>query len=235
MKQIEKEKIPVVKILNVNKRYIISHEKPILIDNLYKNKKEIFKAIDNLNFTIYKGEQIGITGPNGAGKTTLLKLISGITTPTTGKIEINGKISTLISVNAGFHNDLTGEENIYLQGLIMGSSIDYLKKNLKKIIKFAGLKQFIDVPISTYSNGMKLRLGFSIAFCLNPDILLIDEEIGFADAEFEKVIEASLYKLIHQNKTLIISGQNVEILKKYATKIIHFENGTIKKFYEVKR
>ncbi len=219
-----------VKLENVTKRYIVHHEKPTFSEKLMVRKKtDVFTALDDINLTLYKGEKIGILGPNGAGKTTLLKVITGITTPNEGTIFTKGKIVSLIDLEAGFHPDLTGEENIFLNGLIIGMSKSEIKNKLKKIISFADIGNFIDAPLYTYSQGMKLRLGFAIAVYADPEILILDENIAVGDENFRKKSQAKLAEFFHQQKTIIIVSQLVEYLKKNCTRFLVIESGKIVK------
>lgn len=146
----------------------------------------IFTAVENVSFTIGAGESVGIVGGNGAGKSTLLKLLTRVTRPTSGRITVRGRISSLLEVGAGFHHDLNGRENIYLAGAILGMSRRHVQERLDDIITFSGLSDFLDRPVRTYSSGMFLRLAFSIGIHLNSEILVIDEAIAVGDAEFQR-------------------------------------------------
>lgn len=216
-----------INIANVSKKYILHHEKPTLVENLFK-KKEEFWALKNIDFQVKKGEKLGIIGANGAGKSTLLKIISSITSPTKGKIETKGKIASLIDLEAGFEPDLTGEENIYLNGLLLGMSKKQIKQNFKKIIDFSGIKKFIDSPLRTYSSGMMLRLGFSIAIHSNPDILIIDEVITAGDENFRKKSYLKIQEFFQQKKTIIFVSHNLEAVKKLCSKTLWLEKGKMK-------
>lgn len=224
-----------VKLTNISKRYILHHEKPTLVENIFKfgSKEEIW-ALKDINLEIKKGEKIGIIGDNGAGKTTLLKIITGITSPTTGNIEINGRIAALIDLAAGFHPELTGEENTYLNGMLLGMSKKEIRKNFTKIVQFSGLKRFIDVPLHTYSDGMKLRLGFSIAIHSNPDILLIDDVLGIGDQDFRKKSYQAMQNFFKKGKTIIYISHHLPTVIKLCPKTIWLERGKIKMFGESK-
>ena len=148
--------------------------------------KEKFWALKNLSFTLYKGESLGIIGRNGAGKTTLLRLLAGITAPDKGKMINHGYSTSLLSLQAGFVPYLTGRENTILNGLILGLKKKYIENCVEEIKEFSGLEDFFEQPISSYSSGMKARLGFSIAFQLNPDVLLVDEVLGVGDEAFKR-------------------------------------------------
>ena len=178
-----------IKLTNIGKKYMVSHQKSMLIKNILgKSKTEEFWALKKINLTIKEGEKIVIFGPNGAGKTTLLKIISGITLPTIGKLETKGKIVSLINLQAGFHPELTGKENIILNGMLSRMSKDEIRKKESQIIKFADVGKFIDAPFYTYSSGMKFRLAFSIAAASECKILIIDEIFISGDVNFQKKI-----------------------------------------------
>lgn len=214
---------------NISKEYVLYHEKPTLIENIFKPReyKEKFIALNNINLTIYKGEKVGLVGSNGSGKTTLLKLITGIANPTQGDIKTYGKIVSLIDIAAGFHGDMTGEENIFLNGMIIGMDRQEIQKKFADIIKFADIGKFIDAPLYTYSNGMKLRLGFSIAIHSNPDILILDEDITTGDNNFIIKSGKKLKELFKANKTIIVTTHWIEFLKKNCNRILWLDSGKI--------
>lgn len=216
-----------IKLSSVSKKYILHHEKPTLAESLFKHKEE-FWALRNISLKIKKGERLGIIGPNGAGKSTLLKIITGITVPTLGKVETKGKVASLIDLTAGFHPDLTGEENIFINGLLLGMTKTEIKKNFKAIVNFSGIKKFIDSPLRTYSSGMLLRLGFSIAVHSNPDILIIDEVITAGDEEFRKKSYTKMQEFFKQKKTIIFVSHNLGVLEKLCPKTLWLDKGKIK-------
>jgi len=219
-----------VKLAKVSKKYVLHHEKPTLVENiLFKKTKEEFWALKDINLTINKGERIGIIGPNGSGKTTLLEIISEITTPTTGTVTTNGKLVSLIELEAGFHPDLTGEENVFLNGLLIGMTKTEIKSKLKQIVSFAEVDQFIDSPMYTYSEGMKLRLSFSIAVHANPDTLALDENIAVGDQEFRNKSFQKIQDFFVQGKTVIIVTHYLNFLKKSCKRVIWLDKGKVKK------
>jgi len=219
-----------VKLAKVSKKYVLHHEKPTLVENiLFKKTKEEFWALKDINLTINKGERIGIIGPNGSGKTTLLEIISEITTPTTGTVATNGKLVSLIELEAGFHPDLTGEENVFLNGLLIGMTKTEIKSKLKQIVSFAEVDQFIDSPMYTYSEGMKLRLSFSIAVHANPDTLALDENIAVGDQEFRNKSFQKIQDFFVQGKTVIIVTHYLNFLKKSCKRVIWLDKGKVKK------
>ncbi|MBN1262818.1 MAG: ABC transporter ATP-binding protein [Candidatus Pacebacteria bacterium] len=216
-----------IKLTNISKKYLLHHEKPTLVESLFR-KKEIFWALKNINLEIKKGDKLGIIGPNGAGKSTLLKIIAGITTPTEGKITTDGRISSLIDLQAGFHPDLTGEENIYLYGLLLGLSQSEIKANLKKIVRFSGLGKFIDAQLFTYSSGMKLRLGFSVIAHSQPEILIIDEAITAGDEKFRQKSLVKMQGFFGQKKTILFVSHHLGIVKEFCPRILWLEKGRLK-------
>lgn len=219
-----------VKLINLTKIYQVHHEKPTLIENLFgRGGKEMFIALDNINLEIKKGEKVGIVGCNGSGKTTLLKIISGITTPTRGKVKTWGKLVSLINLNAGFHPELTGQENVYLNGLLMGMSRGETKSKFEEIEAFADIGSFINAPMYTYSEGMKLRLGFSVAVATNPEILVLDEGIGVGDETFRKKSVKKINEMLKSGKTIIVVSHWLDYVKRNCSRIIWLEDKGIKR------
>lgn len=218
-----------IKISNLSKKYILHHQKPTLTETIFSfGRREEIWALKDINLEIRKGEKIGIVGDNGSGKSTLLKIITGITAPTKGKVEINGKVAALISLEAGFHPELTGEENIYLNGMLLGMSKEEIKKKFTQIVNFSGLGKFIDAPFYTYSSGMALRLGFSIAIHSNFDIVLIDEIMSVGDQDFQKKSYRAIQESFRKEKTLIYVSHYLPLITKLCSKTYWLENGEIK-------
>ncbi len=214
-----------VQLLGVSKKYVIHHEKPTLVEKFIQRKYETFWALNEMDLTIRKGEKLGIIGPNGSGKTTLLKIIAGITSPTTGTVKRKGKVVSLIDLEAGFHPELSGIQNIYLNGMLLGMSKRTIDQKLRAIIEFADIGQFIDVPLYTYSEGMMLRLGFSVAIQSNPDILILDEGLGVGDTQFRKKSQQVLKQMIRNNKTFIIASHWIEFVYENCETIIELRHG----------
>lgn len=212
----------------LTKTYVVRHMKPLFLDSfINKKKQEVFTALENISLEIPKGQKVGIIGPNGSGKTTLLKLISKITAPTEGSVSARGRVVSLIDLEAGFHPDLTGEENVYLNGMFAGMKRQDIKKQYQKIVDFAGIGPFIDTPLYTYSTGMKLRLGFSVAIHSDPDILILDEGISTGDQGFRKKLETRLHEFFLQKKTILIVTHWTHFLKQNCHRIIRLEAGKI--------
>ncbi len=219
-----------VRLEGVSKKYTLYHEKPTLVESiLIRAKKEEFWALKDINLVIKKGERVGIIGPNGSGKTTLLKIMSGITTPTAGKVETHGKIVSLIELGAGFNPELTGEENIYLNGMLIGMSKSEIIRKKDEIIRFSGVGNFIDTPFYMYSQGMKLRLGFSILIHSNPDTILLDESMSVGDQVFQSKARKKFLEFLREGKTIIVVSHDFSFLRQYTKRILWFDRGEIRK------
>src|SRR5579875_604402 len=171
--------------------------------------KADFWALQNVSFEVQEGESLGIIGHNGAGKSTVLKLLSNISTPSKGQITINGRISALLEVGSGFHPELTGRENVYLSGSILGMRRAEITSKLDSIIEFAGVRQFIDIPVKRFSSGMFVRLGFSIAAHLDPDILLLDEVLAVGDAKFQERCQGRIHELKASGRTIVFISHDL--------------------------
>ena len=174
-----------------------------------------FVSLDNISFTVEKGDILGIVGFNGAGKSTLLKILAGVLKPTEGYIKVNGTIAPLIEVGAGFDPELTARENVFLNGAILGYSRKFLKSNFDRIIEFAELENFKDVPIKNFSSGMYARLGFAIATIVNPDILIVDEVLSVGDYKFKEKCTKRIKEMIEQGTTIIIVSHEIEMIEKF--------------------
>jgi len=216
-----------IKLTNVTKRYTIHHEKPTLVEHLINGKNESFDALEGINLTITKGEKVGIIGPNGSGKTTLLKVIAGITSPTSGRVDTSGKVVSLIDLEAGFHPDLTGEQNVYLNGMLLGMGKKEISKRIKNIIEFADIGRFIDIPLFTYSEGMKLKLGFSIAVHANPDTLILDESMWSGDINFQRRSTAKLREFFKMKKTILVVSHWLPYIEKNCKRVILLKEGKV--------
>ena len=187
-----------------------------------------FWALKDINISIEKGECVGLFGPNGAGKTTILKLIASVTYPNLGEVTVGGRVAPLISVGAGFHPDLTGRENIYTNGTIIGMSIREIREKIESIIDFSEIEErFMDMPVKKYSNGMNARLGFSIAVHSSADIILIDEILAVGDESFQEKCIGKIKKLIENEKTIIIVSHNRKLMQKLTNRIIYIKEGSI--------
>lgn len=186
-----------------------------------------FWALDNVSFSIKAGETVGILGTNGSGKSTILKLISRIIDPTRGVITVSGRLSALLELGAGFHPDLTGRENIYLNGSILGLGRKAMNQKLDSIIEFADVGEFLDVPIRNYSSGMKMRLGFSVAVHVEPEIILVDEVLAVGDYRFQlKCLERIRY-MQQQGVTILFVSHDFEAVKDLCSRALWLENGIL--------
>jgi ABC-type polysaccharide/polyol phosphate transport system ATPase subunit len=186
-----------------------------------------FLALDNINLSIAKGEIFGIVGRNGAGKSTLLKVISRVLYPTSGRVWINGIVSPLLELGAGFHPELTGIENIFLNGSLLGHSREEVKEKLDEIIEFSEIADFIDAPIRSYSSGMVARLGFSVATAWTPDILILDEILSVGDAAFQKKCETKMQSLIKGGATVLLVTHAPKPISELCSKAVLLEHGKI--------
>ncbi len=206
-----------------------------------KRKKKVkkiddeFWALKDVTFSIGKGDVVGIIGANGAGKSTLLKIIAGVYKPTKGQVIVNGKVSPMIELGAGFDNELTGRENIFLNGAILGYSKDFIEKKLNEIIKFSELEDFIDVPVKNYSSGMFAKLAFSISTIVSPEILIVDEILSVGDISFQKKSEQKMLSMIKDRGTTVVYvSHSMDSIKKICNKVIWLDHGEIQAFGKTK-
>jgi lipopolysaccharide transport system ATP-binding protein len=189
--------------------------------------KSIIRALDEVSFEVKHGEVVGIIGRNGAGKSTLLKVLSKITTPTGGRAEVYGRISSLLEVGTGFHPELTGRENVYLNGTILGMRKKEVDQKFDEIVSFSGIEKFIDTPVKRYSSGMKIRLGFSVAAHLEPDILIIDEVLAVGDAEFQKKCLNKMEDVGKTGRTVLFVSHNMPAVTRLCDRSIWIEGGKL--------
>src|SRR3990167_6355368 len=185
-------------------------------------------ALRDVSFEIKQGEVVGVIGRNGAGKSTLLKILSRITEPTEGYAEIHGRVGSLLEVGTGFHPELTGRENIYLNGAILGMKKREIERKFDEIVAFAEVEKFVDTPVKHYSSGMYLRLAFSVAAHLQPEILLVDEVLAVGDVEFQKKCMGRVEKIADEGKTVVVVSHNMSTVKALCSQAILLESGTIK-------
>ncbi|MBE5936185.1 MAG: ABC transporter ATP-binding protein [Lachnospiraceae bacterium] len=223
----------IIKVEDVGMKFNLSKEKvDSLKDYIIKSiKGEIsyneFWALKDINFTLQKGDRLGILGLNGAGKSTLLKVIVGVFKPTEGKVTKKGKIAPLLELGAGFDQQYTGRENIFLYGAVLGFSRSFLEEKYDEIVEFAELEEFIDVPLKNYSSGMKARLGFAIATIVEPEILILDEVLSVGDAKFRKKSEKKVMSMFDKGVTVLFVSHSIEQVKKLCNKAILLEKGKI--------
>lgn len=223
-----------IKVEHVNMEFMLEKEK---VDNLKeyfirlikggKLEYRKFVALDDINFELKKGDRLAILGLNGAGKSTLLKTIVGVYKPTSGAIYKTGVIAPLLELGAGFDQNYSGRENIYLYGAILGYSRDYIDERIDDIVSFSELGHFIEVPVKNYSSGMRARLGFSIATAVEPDILILDEVLSVGDAKFRKKSLAKVQSMFDQGVTVLFVSHNIDQVKAICNKAILLEHGKV--------
>lgn len=196
-------------------------------DRSVADGSEYVWSLKDINFEVKQGEVLGIIGKNGAGKSTLLKILSQVTTPTTGQIKVKGRIAALLEVGTGFHPDLTGRENIFLNGAILGMTKQEIKIKLDEIVDFSGVAKYLDTPVKRYSSGMMVRLGFAVAAHLEPEILIVDEVLAVGDAEFQKKCLGKMKDVAGQGRTVLFVSHNMASIKVLCKKAIVMQKGTI--------
>ncbi|MBQ9670113.1 MAG: ATP-binding cassette domain-containing protein [Prevotella sp.] len=198
-------------------------------DRSKKGESDYVWALKDINFSVGQGDVVGIIGKNGAGKSTLLKLLSRVTTPSTGQIRVRGRIASLLEVGTGFHPEMTGRENIYLNGAIMGMTKAEVSRKLDEIVDFSGCERYIDTPVKRYSSGMTVRLGFAIAAHLEPEILVVDEVLAVGDAEFQKKAIGKMQDVSKgEGRTVLFVSHNMAAVKSLCKKGVLLENGMVK-------
>ena len=230
----------IISVNNLSKCYKINHESiayyalrdklahPIKAWQEAKRAREEFWALSGLNFSVEPGEVLGVIGPNGSGKSTLLKILSRITPPTAGEARIQGRISSLLEVGTGFHPELTGRENVFLSGIILGMTRSEIKKHFDEIIAFAGVEKFLDTPVKRFSSGMMVRLGFAVAAHLESDILIVDEVLAVGDAEFQNKCITKMEEIVRcQNRTILFVSHNESAVRHLCSKAIVLKSGMI--------
>jgi lipopolysaccharide transport system ATP-binding protein len=232
---------PILEIKNIGKKFRIQHElKPYLslresVMGIFKQKSsfEEFRALDDVSFDVQAGESIGIIGKNGAGKSTLLKILSKITPPSSGKIISRGRIASLLEVGTGFHPELSGRENVFLNGSILGMSRTEIRSKFDEIVDFSGTERFLDTPLKYYSSGMQLRLAFAVAAFLEPEILIIDEVLAVGDAEFQKKCMGKMEDASKkEGKTILFVSHDLNAITTLTQKSILLKGGKVAGFAE---
>ncbi|HEY7791435.1 MAG TPA: ABC transporter ATP-binding protein, partial [Vicinamibacterales bacterium] len=186
---------------------------------------ETFPALHDVSFTVPKGITYGIVGRNGSGKSTMLKLLAGITKPTSGTVHVNGRVSALIELGAGFHPEISGRENVFINGIMLGLSKREITRRFDEIVEFAELEDFIDAPVKTYSSGMYMRLGFAVAIHVNPDVLLIDEVLAVGDASFQQKCFDEFRKLKAAGKTIVFVTHDMSSVQRFCDRAMLLDKG----------
>lgn len=235
VERMENEQVPVVRFGQVSKRfdYSIEQQRTLLESLISKfsrgergNKRELW-ALKDISFQVKAGECLGIIGRNGSGKSTILKLAAGIIQPTEGSIEVNGRLSALLELGAGFHQDLTGRENIFLNGSILGMSKREIEACYDQIVAFSELDEFIDMPVKHYSSGMYMRLGFSVAVHVDPRILIVDEVLAVGDQNFQDKCIERIFELKKDGTTIIFVSHNLDNVRKLSSQLLWLEKGVV--------
>jgi lipopolysaccharide transport system ATP-binding protein len=196
---------------------------------LENDHESVFWALQDVSFDVQEGQVLGIIGRNGAGKSTLLKIISRITDPTTGEIKIKGRISSLLEVGTGFHPDLSGRDNVFMNGTILGMTRKEIERKFDEIVSFSGVEKFIDTPVKFYSSGMKVRLGFAVAAHLEPEILIVDEVLAVGDAEFQKKCLGKMKDVTGAGRTVLFVSHNMTAMNSLCDQVLYLKEGKLEK------
>jgi ABC-type polysaccharide/polyol phosphate transport system ATPase subunit len=226
-------KSPVIRVENVTQRFRLIQERPDslreLFTKFFRHKSEFhnFEAVQNVSFDVHQGEVVGLVGRNGSGKSTLLKIIAGVYKPTCGRVEVHGSLAPLIELGAGFHPELTGRENVLMNGLLMGFTKREMQAREKSIIDFADIGEFIDSPVKQYSSGMYTRLAFAVATEVNPDILVVDEILAVGDAAFQQKCFERLEAFRHSGKTILLVTHSLGQILEHCDRALYLDKGRV--------
>ncbi|MEA1927880.1 MAG: ABC transporter ATP-binding protein [Candidatus Auribacterota bacterium] len=222
-----------IEVNNLGKKFRLRHSKgqslkATVIDRiLHRETRDDFWALKNISFSIAPGETIGVIGPNGSGKTTLLSILAGAMVPTAGSLDIRGRIGCLLELGAGFHPDLTGRENIYLNASIMGIPQSIIEDKFDQIVEFSGLGHFIETPLRFYSSGMSVRLGFSVIVVADPEVLLVDEVLAVGDKAFQKKSAERMHQFKEEGKTIVVVSHDMSVIRNFCDRVIYLQEGEI--------
>ncbi|MBF2066322.1 MAG: ABC transporter ATP-binding protein [Calothrix sp. C42_A2020_038] len=239
----------IIRVENLSKKYVLSHQDEAVgsyktfrgamtnaaksVVSAFNHKKQVdhkreeFWALRDVSFEIKQGDRVGIIGRNGAGKSTLLKILSRITEPTKGRISIKGRVASLLEVGTGFHPELTGRENIFLNGAILGMSKVEIQRKFDEIVAFAEVEKFLDTPVKRYSSGMYVRLAFAVAAHLEPEILIVDEVLAVGDATFQKKCLGKMGEVAEGGRTVIFVSHNMQAIRRLCSQAVYLEKGTV--------
>ena len=227
---------PILEVQSISKRFKLHHERKSYVTlresltSMFSSSKELdedFWVLKNINFNVSSGESLGIIGRNGAGKSTLLKILSRISPPTSGKIISRGRIASLLEVGTGFHMELTGRENIFMNGSLLGMKRKEIKAKFEEIVDFAGVERFLDTPLKHYSSGMQLRLAFSVAAHLEPEVLIIDEVLAVGDAGFQRKCIGKMEEISKHGRTILFVSHNFSAVQSLCNRCIYLKNGGV--------
>lgn len=205
-----------------------------LFSKKHRLKKEYFTALNDVDFDVKKGEVVGLIGSNGAGKSTLLKVVSGVMKPTKGKVQVNGAISPMIELGAGFDPELTARENIYLNGAVLGYSKQFINDKFEEIVDFSEIRDFLDVPVKNFSSGMTAKLAFSIATVVNPEVLIVDEILSVGDIKFQEKSKNKMMEMIHGGTTVLYVSHSLDSIMELCDRVIWLDHGNIVKIGDTK-
>ena len=223
----------IIQVNNITVRYKIANDRVSSLKEfvIKKIKKSItekdFLALDNVSFTVKKGDVVGVVGRNGAGKSTLLKVVSGIQKPASGNIVLNGRVVPMLELGAGFDMELSGKENVYLNGAVLGYSKEFLDEKYNDILEFSELGDFINMPVRNYSSGMVARLAFSIASMVNPEILIVDEVLSVGDENFQRKSKNRMIELMSGGSTVLFVSHNIKQIEEICNKAVWLEHGKV--------
>lgn len=233
-----------IDIKNVSMKFNLGIEKDFSIKQAFinffsgkkkKKKNDCFWALKDVNFHINKGEVVGLVGSNGAGKSTLLKVVSGVMKPTKGEVIVNGNISPMIELGAGFDAELTARENIYLNGAVLGYSKKFIDEKFDEIVEFSELQDFLEVPVKNFSSGMTAKLAFSIATVVNPEILIVDEILSVGDMRFQEKSKKKMMSMINGGTTVLYVSHSIKSIKDICTKAVWIEHGEVQMIGDVNK
>src|ERR1022692_1226278 len=222
-----------IRLQNVTQRFRVIQERPDTVRELFskffrhRSSYHDFEAVKNASFEVPKGQMLGLIGRNGSGKSTLLKIVSGVYRPSAGTVQVQGSLAPLIELGAGFHHELTGRENILLNGLLMGYSREEMKEREQRIIEFAEIGDFIDAPVKQYSSGMHMRLAFAVATEVDPNILIVDEILGVGDASFQQKCFARIRSFRESGKTILFVSHNMPQIVEQCDRAVLLEHGLV--------
>jgi len=223
---------------NVDKYFYFQHQKTLkeFVQALFVQRKTLERvhALKNVSFNIKQGESVGVIGRNGAGKSTLLKIIAGVSAQTTGKVSVNGRVVPLIELGAGFHPELTASENVYLNGVILGLKEKHIDTIFNDIINFAEISEFVDVPVKYFSSGMYMRLAFSVAIFVDPEILLVDEILSVGDSAFQRKCLRKMQEFKKKGVTIIFVSHDLRTVESFSDRAIYLKDGSVQYDGDVK-
>lgn len=226
----------IITINNVSMRFRMANDritsiKEFVVQKIKGNLKYAeFEALKNISFDVEKGEVVGIIGHNGAGKSTLLKIVSGILTPTEGRVSVHGNIAPMLELGSGFDFEMTGRENIFLNAAVLGYSEEFIKQKYDSIVEFSEISKFIDCPLRNYSSGMVARLAFSIATVVEPEILIVDEVLAVGDADFQEKSRKRMLEMMSGGTTVLFVSHSIEQIRTMCSKVVWIEHGELQMF-----